>query len=85
MKIIDCFAASLAVISTSKGSEGIPVEPGKQALVLDDWEEIINAIIDLWENPDRAAKLATAGRALADSLDWNAAAAKYRSIYSALP
>ncbi len=85
MKIIDCFAACLPVISTRKGIEGIPVEPGKQALVLDDWEEIINAIIDLWEDPDGARKLAMAGRALADSLDWNAAAAKYRSIYSALP
>ncbi len=74
MKIIDCFAARLPVISTSKGIEGIPVEPGKQALVLDDWEEIIGAIVDLWENPEQAAKLATAGRALADSLDWNAAA-----------
>ena len=85
MKIIDCFAASLPVISTSKGIEGIPVEAGKQALVLDDWEDVISAIIELWEDPERAAELALAGRRLADSLDWNAAAEKYRSIYSALP
>jgi glycosyltransferase involved in cell wall biosynthesis len=85
MKIIDCFAASLPVISTSKGIEGIPVIPGKQALVLDDWDDIITAVIDLWEHPEKAAKLAREGRKLADGLDWDAAAEKYLSIYSALP
>jgi len=84
MKIIDCFAASLPVISTSKGIEGIPVEPGKHALVLDDWDAIITAVIDLWEHPEKAARLAQQGRKLADSLDWNAAAKNYRSIYASL-
>jgi glycosyltransferase involved in cell wall biosynthesis len=84
MKIIDCFAARLPVISTSKGIEGIPVVPGKQALVLDDWDAIIAAVIDLWEHPEKAAILAQQGRTLADSLDWDAAAEKYLSIYSAL-
>jgi glycosyltransferase involved in cell wall biosynthesis len=84
MKIIDCFAASLPVVSTSKGIEGIPVEPGKQAIVLDDWDPFMSAIVDLWNNPEEASKLAGAGRALADHLDWDAAARKYLSIYSAL-
>ena len=84
MKIIDCFAASLPVVSTSKGIEGIPVEPGKQAVVLDDWGPFMSAIVDLWNNPEEAGKLAGAGRAMADQLDWDAAAGKYLSIYSAL-
>ncbi len=84
MKIIDCFAASLPVISTSKGIEGIPVVPGRHALVLDDWNGIIGAVIDLWENPEKAGALSSAGRELADSLSWDAAAEKYLSIYSAL-
>ena len=85
MKIIDCFAAGLPVISTSKGIEGIPVIPGKQALVLDDWDDMIAAVINLWEHPEKAADLAREGRKLADGLDWDAAAEKYLSIYSALP
>ena len=84
MKIIDCFAARLPVISTSKGIEGIPVVPGRHALVLDDWDAIIEAVIDLWEHPQKAAQLAQQGRSLADSLDWHAAAEKYRSIYASL-
>jgi glycosyltransferase involved in cell wall biosynthesis len=85
MKIIDCFAAGLPVISTSKGIEGIAVVAGKQALVLDDWDAMIAAVIDLWEHPEKAAKLAQEGRKLADGLDWDVVAEKYLSIYSALP
>jgi glycosyltransferase involved in cell wall biosynthesis len=84
MKIIDCFAASLPVISTSKGIEGIPVISGQHALVLDDWESIIDAICELWANPDRALELARGGRQMAENLDWNCIAGKYVSIYAGL-
>ena len=82
MKIIDCFAAGLPVISTGKGIEGIPVVPGQHALILDDWESISAAICDLWEYPDKAAKLADAGRKMAQGLDWDKIAEKYLSVYA---
>jgi glycosyltransferase involved in cell wall biosynthesis len=84
MKIIDCFAARLPVISTSKGIEGIPVVPGKHALVLDDWDAVMTAVIELLEQPQKAAELAQEGRSLAESMDWDAAAEKYRSVYASL-
>ncbi|NCF61616.1 MAG: glycosyltransferase [Gammaproteobacteria bacterium] len=84
MKIIDCFAAGLPVISTSKGIEGIPVVAGKQALILDNWEAIITAVIDLWENRDKAESLAMEGRALAENLSWDTIAENYQSLYNAL-
>jgi len=84
MKIIDCFAASLPVIATSKAIEGIPVISGQHALVLDDWESIIDAICELWANPDRALELARGGRQMAENLDWNCIAGKYVSIYAGL-
>ena len=84
MKIVDCFAASLPVISTSKGIEGIPVVHGLQALVTDDWESMIAAIRELWTNPEKSRSLAREGRKLAEGLDWNVAAEKYISLYTAL-
>jgi glycosyltransferase involved in cell wall biosynthesis len=84
MKIIDCFAAGLPVISTSKGIEGIPVVAGQHALVLDDWDEIIRSIIELSEDADRAGRLAAEGRKLAESLDWNAIARQYVELYRTL-
>jgi glycosyltransferase involved in cell wall biosynthesis len=84
MKIVDCFAAGLAVISTSKGIEGIPVEPGHHALVIDDWDDMIAAIIRLWRNPDQRKELAAAGSALAAEMDWSAIARRFRAVYSGL-
>lgn len=84
MKIIDCFAAGLPVISTRKGIEGIPIEPGRHALVIDDWDEMMDAIVELWRDRERRAALAHAGADMAAGLDWSAIAARYRSIYSSL-
>jgi glycosyltransferase involved in cell wall biosynthesis len=85
MKIIDCFAAGLPVISTSKGIEGIPVVAGRQALILDEWGPMMDAITSLWNEPARARELAACGRNMAESLDWNVIADQYASMYSTLP
>jgi glycosyltransferase involved in cell wall biosynthesis len=84
MKIIDCFAARLAVISTAKGIEGIPIEPGKQALVIDDWQEMAEAIVDLKHNDTKRAALAASAFAMAAQLDWSEIARRYRALYSSL-
>jgi len=84
MKIIDCFAAALPVVSTPKGIEGIPIQPGRHALVCDDWDEMMDTIIQLWRDPQHRHALARAGTEMASELDWSAIAARYRSLYAAL-
>ncbi len=84
MKIIDCFAASLAVISTAKGIEGIPIEPGKQALVINDWQHMAEAIVDLKRDDARRQALANAAYVMAKELDWSEIARRYRALYSSL-
>jgi glycosyltransferase involved in cell wall biosynthesis len=81
MKIIDCFAAKLPLISTAKGIEGIPVENGKDALVIDDWDEMAQAIISLSENAELAENLAENGHILAKKLDWHVIARRYLDLY----
>ena len=84
MKIIDCFAAGLPVISTAKGIEGIPVVDGEQALIRDDWPAMIDAVCELATHPERARALGAAGRALAESLDWSEIARQYQALYATL-
>jgi glycosyltransferase involved in cell wall biosynthesis len=84
LKIIECFAASLPVISTSKGIEGIPVEFGKQALVIDDWDDMSLQIIELWKQPERRQALALAGAEFVQDFDWSKVAERYRRLYSDL-
>jgi glycosyltransferase involved in cell wall biosynthesis len=81
MKIIDCFAACLPLISTSKGIEGIPVEDGRDALVIDDWDEMAAAIVALSRNPEQAESLAENGHILAKKLDWHVIARRYLDLY----
>lgn len=80
MKILDYFAATLPVVSTAKGIEGIPVTPGRDAEVHDDFDAFTDAIARLLADPAAAAKMAGHGRAIVDALDWRQIALRYRDI-----
>ena len=77
MKILDYFAAGIPVISTAKGIEGIPVENGKQALIIDDFDAISDAIVHLLRNPEEAKKLSDQASLFVDTLGWDAIGRRY--------
>ncbi|MCW8926548.1 MAG: glycosyltransferase family 4 protein, partial [Xanthomonadales bacterium] len=84
MKIIDCFAANLPVISTAKGIEGIPVVNGREAIISDDWLSITNEILELADSPEKRERLTTAAREFAAGLDWFSIAGRYLELFSAI-
>lgn len=84
MKIIDCFAAGLPVISTSKGIEGIPVVNGREAEICDDWSKMRQIIVELSESESRRSSLATAAREFAADMDWNSIVKRYFDIFTAI-
>ncbi len=84
MKIIDCFAAGLPVVSTSKGIEGIPVVNGREAFISDDWLSITNEIIELAESKEHRQELSTAAKKFAAELDWKSLGKRYLGIFSAI-
>ena len=84
MKIIDCFAAGLPVISTSKGIEGIPVVNGREALICDDWLSMTNEIIALSESKEYRERLSTAALEFAAEMDWKSITKRYLDIFSAI-
>ena len=84
MKIIDYFAAEIPVISTSKGIEGIPAINDVHAMIRDKPDEIVAAISDLLQHPDRARALVSAGRKLAAPLDWRLIAKSYLDLFGRL-
>ncbi|QIK38907.1 glycosyltransferase [Caldichromatium japonicum] len=83
MKILDYFAAGLPVVSTAKGTEGIPLRPGVEAVIADDPDAFALAIADLLADPARRAQLGTAARAFVEPLDWRAIARRYLGLFSA--
>jgi glycosyltransferase involved in cell wall biosynthesis len=84
MKIIDCFAAGLPVISTSKGIEGIPVVNGREAYISDDWLSITNMIMELAESEEQRKKLTAAATDFTAQMDWKSIGKRYMEIYSTI-
>ena len=64
LKILEAFAMSKAVVSTSLGCEGLDVIPGKHLIVADQPEAFAQCVVDLLQDKDKRAALGSAGRGL---------------------
>jgi len=84
MKIIDCFAAGLPVVSTSKGIEGIPAVNGREAFICDDWQAMTNRIVELAQSKALRTQLSAAGLAFTSGMDWKSLGGRYLALYSAI-
>ncbi|ESQ13728.1 MAG: glycosyltransferase [Thiohalocapsa sp. PB-PSB1] len=80
MKILDYFAARIPVVTTSKGIEGIPATPGKEAAIADDWTDFSAAIQSLADDRGAAADMGAAGRRLVEPLGWRDIACRYLDL-----
>ena len=75
LKIFEAMAAGRAVVSTSIGAEGLPVEHGRHLLLADDPGAFARSVIALLRDADTRANLAREARALVtERYDWSAAA-----------
>jgi len=63
IKIVEALAAGLPVVSTSKGCEGLPLEPGRDLLVADEAAAFAASLIELAGSVERRAALGRAGQA----------------------
>jgi glycosyltransferase involved in cell wall biosynthesis len=73
-KILESWAASRAVVSTSMGAEGLGAIPGKQLLIADDAPKFAAATLDLLKNADLRRRLGENGRRhYLDRFTWPAA------------
>ena len=84
MKIVDCFAAGIPVVSTSKGIEGIPVINGREAIICDNWLSMANNIMELAESKKHRDQLTAAALEFASEMDWKSITKRYLDIFSAI-
>ncbi|MDT8438434.1 MAG: glycosyltransferase family 4 protein [Wenzhouxiangellaceae bacterium] len=80
MKILDDFAAGVAVVATAKGAEGIPVTSGCELIIADAPEAIVDAVLALLDDPARRTVLAANARDWVQALDWRAIAGRYVAL-----
>lgn len=66
LKILQAFAHRVPVLTTSKGCEGLAVEPHRHLVVVDDPADWPTAVLDLHRDPSRADEITRAARALVE-------------------
>lgn len=85
LKILEAMALGRPVVSTSKGAEGLEIEPGKDYLLADDAKTFVESIGKLLVNHDLYEKIASKARQTVEhKYDWSQAAKKMMRIYDTL-
>ncbi len=64
LKIFEAMAMSKAVVSTSVGAEGLPVQAGENILLADTPNDFANCVLSLLGDPNQRRRLATSARSL---------------------
>ena len=75
LKIFEAMAMGKAVVSTTVGAEGLPVENGEHLLLADEPHVFARSVVRLMRDVDRRRALEAAARTLVvDRYDWSAVA-----------
>lgn len=73
LKLLEAMAMRRAIVSTTVGAEGYPVEAGKHLILADDPESFAEAVVILLEDADLRTQLGEAAHAfVAAHYDWDA-------------
>lgn len=85
LKILEAMALGRPVISTSKGAEGLEIEPGQDYLLADSANTFVECIEKLLVNRALYEKIAKKARITVENkYDWSQAAKKMMRIYNSL-
>ncbi len=81
LKIFEAMAMEKAIVSTSVGTEGLPVTHGKELFIADTPEAFAAAVVDLLKNGPLARKMGQHARqAVSEKFGWNGVAKRFAEI-----
>ena len=81
-KILEAAAMSRAVVSTSMGCDGFPVESGRELLIADTPRAFADAVVALLRDPVRRAELGAAARTFVQAYDWKNIIPRMEAVYA---
>jgi sugar transferase (PEP-CTERM/EpsH1 system associated) len=80
-KILEAAAMNRAIVSTSLGCEGFPVESGRELVIADSPRQFADAVVALLRDSSRRAELGAAARTLAQAYDWKNIIPRLEAVY----
>jgi len=81
IKVFEGMAAGLALVSTSIGTEGLPVVDGENVLLADEPAAFADAVVSLIQNPARRQRIAaTALTWVRENFSWATASQKFLAL-----
>jgi len=80
-KILEAAAMSRAIVSTSLGCEGFPVENGRELVIADSPRQFADAVVALLRDPARRAELGAAARTFVQAYDWKNIIPRLEVVY----
>ncbi len=80
-KILEAAAMSRAIVSTSLGCEGFPVENERELVIADSPRRFADAVVALLRDPSRRAELGAAARAFVEAYDWKNIIPRMEAVY----
>jgi glycosyltransferase involved in cell wall biosynthesis len=82
IKIMEAMAMGKAIVSTPAGINGLDLEPDKDVIVTQSGAEMAQAVLSLFENPERRQAIEREARRTAEHrFDWNVIAEQQRQMY----
>lgn len=85
LKVLEAMALGKAIVSTRIGAEGIELEPDRDALFADDAEGFAQAVLSLFGDAERVARLGAAARDAAERrYGWTSIGDSMLDVYAGL-
>ncbi len=82
LKVLEAMAMGKAIVSTSRGIEGIDTTPDREVLVANSPDEFARVVIGLLRSPERRRELGRAARSLVEAkYDWRALVPIFDRVY----
>ena len=83
-KILEAAAMGRAIVSTSLGCEGFPVENGRELVIADSPRQFADAVVALLRDSPRRAELGASARTFVEAYDWKNIIPRLEGVYCGL-
>lgn len=82
LKLIEAMAAGKAIVSTTVGAEGFPVQSGREIVLVNEPEMFAQAVLRLLDDEGERARLGAAACQFAQQYDWRVVVPHFNTIYA---